>query len=193
MRQTACESHTDIFFFLIRKVCCDVQTKQDLKKQKIIIDWRCGGFTEGFYWFQLCRNLGGKGIVVGDTLLVVQKTFSRPEQTVIMAPGLNTGDVIRECRVKQERQRGVLHHNGCALRVQLVRTRAESDERKPRGSRGRRDDVWGKWLETSEPKGQSDPDLTSCWDHRGAWGKAVVFPFKKLHFLQLKSFILMLK
>lgn len=45
---------------------------------------------------------GGKGNVVGDTLLVVQKTFSRPDQTVVMAPGLNIGDVIRESRVKQQ-------------------------------------------------------------------------------------------
>lgn len=33
-----------------------------------------------------------------------------------------------------------------------VRRGAESAERKPRGSRGGRDDVWGKQLETSEPK-----------------------------------------
>lgn len=85
----------------------------------------------------LLLGLGVKGNVVGDTLLVVQRTLSRPEQTVVMAPGLNIGDVITESRV---RQRCRCHRGGSALRVQSVR---RGRSQMSRGSRGRRDDLGG--------------------------------------------------
>lgn len=156
-------------FFLGGNVCTlKWQHKKNIYKS-FINGWWSGSSTENYYWFSLSQfgregKRGGRHFVGGPENIF----FSRPDQTVVMAPGLNIGDVIRESRVKQQWQWGVPYHNGWALRVQSVRNGAESDERKPWGSRGGRDDLWGKLLESSEPRGQSDPDLTSCCDsHHG--------------------------
>lgn len=116
--------------------------------------------------------------MVGDTLLVVQKTFSGPGQTVIMAPGLNIGEVIRESSWSGG-------EGSCTTMAALSEfSRSEGGRSQMRGSRGGRDDVWGKWLETFEPEGQSDPDITSCGaSHRGgARGNALVSHFRKFIF-----------
>lgn len=82
-------------------------------------------------------------MVVGDTLLVVQKTFSRLDQTVITwcqhwagnyRVQSQAGAAVRGLAPQWLRSQSSVGQKGVG---------AESDERKPRGSRGGRDDVLG--------------------------------------------------